>query len=404
MSECMTAAELEKLYYETVLKHDFYGADYGRDWNVGAYHEMATLLAEIIRPRKHVDVGCGKGFLVLAMRQRGIESYGIDFSPALIQQAPQEILPYLTVEKTEDWIDSGAFANAELITYMEVFEHLPLRVCEAVLQILRGSFRGRLFITTPSFGVDERWQLGIVTNKDTPTWQDDMATNIPFRQIVLQNGLPHHGHITLCSYRWWTEFFLFNGWVRSLDLEVKAKKDFGATLKKYNWNPYILEPLSANCFEIGLASTNQLGRGWHEAELMAEPGRWTDGRAEVFLQCRLSALSALTIELKAPDVNAIADYSLMVLVEELILTTNYEFRWEPVLSSHSHSLSRRDKTLKVTIPISSDRAAMSESSQGKQTFRITLLSPSFCPKELGFSADERRLGVFVTNIHFKNSE
>lgn len=47
-----------------------------------------------------------------------------------------------------------------------------------------------------------------LVNNGTPQWKLDMELNRPFRNIVLENDLPHLGHITLASYRWWTEFFL----------------------------------------------------------------------------------------------------------------------------------------------------------------------------------------------------
>ncbi len=53
---------------------------------------MAKMLADVIAATKHVDVGCGKGFLVSAMRRLGIPSFGIDFNEALARQAPGEII------------------------------------------------------------------------------------------------------------------------------------------------------------------------------------------------------------------------------------------------------------------------------------------------------------------------
>ena len=90
LSGPLSVEELERLYGEVVLKQDFYGDAYGSDWSPAPYEAMAKMLAEVVAPRKHVDVGCGKGFLVLAMRKLNISSFGIDFSEALVQQAPDK--------------------------------------------------------------------------------------------------------------------------------------------------------------------------------------------------------------------------------------------------------------------------------------------------------------------------
>lgn len=284
MSENLTVADLERLYSRVVLQQQFYNDSYGSDWSLEPYEAMAQLLREVVGPKKHIDIGCGKAFLVLAMRRLGIQSFGLDFSEALIKQAPLEVKPYVEVARTEDWISNPLFLDTDLITYMEVFEHLPVSLCAFILKVLQEHFTGQLFITTPSFGIDERFKLGIRTNVGTPSWQRDMVENAPFHNIVLEDGLPHHGHITLCSYRWWTDFFLFHGWVRSNDLESRALKSFRSTLMKYNWNPYILEKLPSDLLDIDIASSNQLGFGWHELNRGTSAGRWTDGRAEVYFR------------------------------------------------------------------------------------------------------------------------
>lgn len=40
-----------------------------------------------LQPRRVLDVGCGEGWLVRALNERGIQAFGVDGSPALVQQA-----------------------------------------------------------------------------------------------------------------------------------------------------------------------------------------------------------------------------------------------------------------------------------------------------------------------------
>jgi hypothetical protein len=59
ISDPLTVPELERIYHEVVLKQDFYGDSYGSEWTLETYEDMARMLANVIAPTKHADVGCG---------------------------------------------------------------------------------------------------------------------------------------------------------------------------------------------------------------------------------------------------------------------------------------------------------------------------------------------------------
>ena len=398
LSPPLTPSQLEELYRNVVLQQNFYGADYGSEWRPEPYNAIAKALCELLQPRKHVDIGCGKGFLVSAMRRAGVDSRGIDYSAALIAQAPQDLKPFLTVTTTEDWLTNASLGHVDLISFMEVFEHLPLSTTVETLRLLRATFPGRLFLTIPSYGVDSRFRVGICTNAEQPGWQTDMTQNRPFHNIVLHQGVPHHGHITLCSYRWWTELFLYHGWVRSRDLETKLAQSFRPTLLHHNWNPYLLEPLPENCFHLDFTSTPPLGAGWHEPE---KNGRWSDGRAEVYLFCARESPKQLSLEMIGPPINVIRDYTLVVLIERLTQGPDYAFSWHPQFVSNPVPLIRRDKPELVTIDLRETVIAASGTEEPPCVFRCTLLSPSFQPSEYGFSHDARKLGLFCLRLTFR---
>ena len=397
LSGPLSVEELERLYGEVVLKQDFYGDAYGSDWSPAPYEAIAKMVAEVVAPQKHVDVGCGKGFLVLAMRKLNISSFGIDFSEALVQQAPHEIKSYVHVARTEDWVESPFFQGADLITYMEVFEHLPVSVCRFILRTLRNRFDGRLLLTTPSYGVDSRLKSGILATH--PAWREDMARNSPFRNIVLENNQPHHGHITLASYRWWSEFFLFNGWVRSDTLERKALSGFGTILEKYHWNLYLLEPLPVDGLTIDTATSNQLGPGWHhvEASDTDASGRWTDGYAQLYINCESVAIGSIIIELTAPDINVVKDFTLTVVIERQVQSPALELQWIPHSISFPAQIDRRRPKMRLELPLL-EATERNASHPGYENFRLTLISPWFSPQDYHLSTDPRRLGLFVHKI------
>ena len=85
------------------------------------FHEVASLLAKTLRPRKVLDAGCAFGFLVEAFWDLGIESWGIDISPYAIQNTRPDVRSYCHVGDIASEID-GSY---DLIACLEVLEHMP---------------------------------------------------------------------------------------------------------------------------------------------------------------------------------------------------------------------------------------------------------------------------------------
>lgn len=73
-----------------------------------------------LAPRTVFDAGCAIGFLVEALRSRGVEAYGRDFSEFAITQVPVGLAPYCDCGSIADPI-SGTY---DLVTCIEVLEHM----------------------------------------------------------------------------------------------------------------------------------------------------------------------------------------------------------------------------------------------------------------------------------------
>ena len=405
-SSPFTVGELEKLYYEIVLQQSFYDESYGADWSEEPYKDMAEILHHVLKPRAHVDVGCGKGLLVLAMRRLGLNSFGIDFSEALVRQVPPEIREFVQTRKAEDWTRSTRVQEADLITFMEVFEHLPFALCASILDALAQSYRGRLLVTTPSYGVDERWAAGIQTNESTASWREDMAENRPFREIVLHHGIPHHGHISLASYRWWTEFFLLHGWNRLPDEEAAIIQSHHRVVLWRGWFPYVLGLLPTGQSHVVLTEQDQLGEGWHGVETFGPglAGRWTNGYAQIFVCCGRTEFKALSLDLVAPEANVIKEIRVAATLDvQDFDKSSYQLAWTPLLSGAPVEIVPRMQPYRLRIELKQvvDRPAESEA-EATVVYRLTLISPSFCPSRYGLSQDDRNLGVFVSAIHLES--
>lgn len=84
------------------------------------FRAMAEYIDISIRPKKVLDAGCAKGFLVEALRDRGIEAFGIDLSEYAISEVRPDIRSYCRVTSLVEpfcaWYD--------LIVCIEVLEHM----------------------------------------------------------------------------------------------------------------------------------------------------------------------------------------------------------------------------------------------------------------------------------------
>jgi glycosyltransferase involved in cell wall biosynthesis len=113
-----------------------YGADYfegrtrqspphSRELIYPLAQRTATFLARRLSPRRAVDVGCAKGFLVEALRAAGIGStVGVDISHYAVSRQEAGAAGRLVVA------DAGAAlplraASCDLVVSLDLFEHLP---------------------------------------------------------------------------------------------------------------------------------------------------------------------------------------------------------------------------------------------------------------------------------------
>jgi len=103
------ATAFGRMPYDRQCKHwlEFFGA-------------IAERVVKEIRPKKAIDVGCAKGFLVETLRDRGVEAYGIDISEYAISEVRPEIRAYCRAASAVDSLND----QYDLVFCIEVLEHL----------------------------------------------------------------------------------------------------------------------------------------------------------------------------------------------------------------------------------------------------------------------------------------
>lgn len=130
-------------YYESCLGPVPYNRYEGK-W-LQFFGLVADHIVKQIGPKKVLDAGCAKGFLVEALRDRGVEAYGIDLSDYAISEARRDIRPYCRVASLTEPIPE----RFDLIVCIEVLEHIPEEIGRHVIANLCRSTDDILFSSTP---------------------------------------------------------------------------------------------------------------------------------------------------------------------------------------------------------------------------------------------------------------
>ncbi len=141
MSQDQSSCIFNAYYYA----HDC-GRPYERDefW-LAAFDRIAEQIIATINPGTVLDAGCAWGFLVEALRNRGVEAWGIDISPYAIDQVHESIKPYCRVGSLTDPLER----EYDLIVNIEVLEHMPSEDARLAVKNMSQFTDDILFSSTP---------------------------------------------------------------------------------------------------------------------------------------------------------------------------------------------------------------------------------------------------------------
>ncbi|MBI36939.1 MAG: glycosyl transferase, family 2 [Alphaproteobacteria bacterium] len=137
--------ELSLLYDENYYQNGC-GIPYERNkhW-LNFFGAIADEIIRSLNPQKVLDAGCAWGFLVESLWDRGVESWGIDISDYAIDKVRPDMKKYCSVRSLTQPIDS----KFDLITCIEVLEHIPENDARKAVEILTNATETILFSSTP---------------------------------------------------------------------------------------------------------------------------------------------------------------------------------------------------------------------------------------------------------------
>ena len=88
------------------------------------FEKVADGIIKQYAPRTVIDAGCAAGFLVQALRERGVEAYGFDLSEYVINMVDPSISEYCFAHSIMDELPAKYNMKYDLVTCFEVLEHL----------------------------------------------------------------------------------------------------------------------------------------------------------------------------------------------------------------------------------------------------------------------------------------
>jgi SAM-dependent methyltransferase len=110
------------------------------------FGSIADVVVAEISPRTVLDAGCGIGLLVEALRDRGLDAWGIDVSKYAISQVGDDLAKYCRVASITDELDR----SFDLIISIEVLEHLPEHLAHTAVANIATHANDVLFSSSPS--------------------------------------------------------------------------------------------------------------------------------------------------------------------------------------------------------------------------------------------------------------
>jgi len=189
----------------------------------------AYLLWRFVPAADVLDVGCAQGYVVEALRELGVDAQGVDASRWAISHASRAARPYVRRANVSKHLPFAA-DSFDVVSVLETLEHIPPGLVPRALDELRRVCRGWVVATIPSFGPNAGGPPGWLEGKvrddrvgalyelgadfDGPVAEEDLARDV--------RGELVEGHLTIASYRWWTEQFETAGFLRCPEVERRV--------------------------------------------------------------------------------------------------------------------------------------------------------------------------------------
>jgi SAM-dependent methyltransferase len=198
------SVDFGRYYY----RHDC-GTPYERNehW-LGFFGAMADAIVRDLRPTTVLDAGCAKGFLVEALRERGVEAWGIDVSEQAISEVHESIREFCQVGSLTEPLPR----RYDLVVCVEVLEHITAAEANAAVANLSAATDRLLLSTTPDdFGEAthvnvqprEAWSAALAQHGLLRDTEHDVSYVTPWAGLYTRSSEPLPEMVRRYDRSWW---------------------------------------------------------------------------------------------------------------------------------------------------------------------------------------------------------
>lgn len=184
----------EKVLKEDFVKEQIYNESYYNNYDVGSnlpiryadnedlrkfFENTAKKIVETFHPKTVLDAGCALGLLVKELRKLGVCAYGIDISNYAVSNADPEIREFCRECSIAEKFPEDFPSKFDLITNIEVMEHLPEDSCDAAIKNLC-EHTDRVIFSSTSTDFEDPTHINV---RSIPYWAQKFAENGFYNRI-----------------------------------------------------------------------------------------------------------------------------------------------------------------------------------------------------------------------------
>ena len=168
--------DYNKLFYDS-----FCGEDYSNTelWE-NHFSAIADRIVEYFLPKTVLDAGCANGYLVRALREKGVDAYGVDISSYAIESADAELRKYLNVQSLTEPLPKHFPEKYDLVVTIEVLEHMQPEDGALAIKRLCSYSDAVLFSSTPH-DLDNKTHVNV---QQAEYWAKQFADNSFYRNLI----------------------------------------------------------------------------------------------------------------------------------------------------------------------------------------------------------------------------
>lgn len=199
-----SAPEYGAYYY----RHDC-GVPYERnEYWLGFFDRVAETIVREFHPSSVLDAGCAMGFLVEGLRKRGVEASGIDVSEYAISQVHESVAEHCRVASLTEPLPG----RYDLITCIEVLEHIPPEGADAAIANLCAASDRLLISTSPNDYAEpthlnvqppEFWSAALAREGFFREVEHDLSYLTPWAALYVRREEPVAETIRRYDRSWW---------------------------------------------------------------------------------------------------------------------------------------------------------------------------------------------------------